>query len=183
MYLSLILVNYNFLRKIKPIQNLSLIIASALWVIILPLLLFENETMARIAGYFVVFSIIPISLFLVLSIPFLFFNKTGTALLEDDKLVIDEKSYDLKKVRLKLNIDQSEWVNTSRSIAQKIKSLPKWGNYLILNTGKELEFKPTKQLEKFLDSIKISGHEKRSVLMVKTTDLFSNLVSMLWAAS
>lgn len=181
--ISISLVNHSFQRKVKPIQNLSLIIAGGLWLIILPLLFLGNESLARAAGYLIIFSGVPIVIFLLLSIPFLFSNKTGSILLKDNQLIIGKNSYDLGRVLFKLNIDQSDWDDTSKSYTEKIHSLPKWGNYLIVNKNEEFEFLPDRKIEKYLLSIKISGYEKRPALMVKTADLFNSLMSMLWAAS
>lgn len=181
--LSLNLINQSFQRRIKPAQNTSLLVTSTLWLIILLLLFFENQDLSKIAGYLIIFSALSLSIFLILSLPFLFLNKIGTALIENDKLIINQKFYELNQVLFKLNIDQIDWDNTSKSSIQKINSLPKWGNYLILDTGEKFEFEPDERLEKHLGGLKISGYEKRPVFMVKTTDLLNNLLSMLWAAS
>jgi len=164
-------------------QNLSLIMAGGIWLIILPLLFLGSEFLARIAGYLIIFSAASLAIFSLLSVPFLFSNKTNNIFLRDNKLVIGIDSYDLSQVRFKLNIDESEWNNTSKTHSQKIQSLPKWGNYILINEDSEFEFLPNEELEKYLSSIRISGYEKRPALMVKTADLFNNLMSMLWAAS
>jgi len=177
------LVDYTFHRKIKPIQNFSLIATGLLWGIILPLLFLQNQALARIAAYLMIVSIIPLSFFLILSIPFLFKKRTGKVILEDDKLKIGEKLYSLNRVEFKVNIDQSEWTDSSKSIEEKLKRLPKWGNYILLDTNNKFEFEPIQNISKLLDSITINGYEKRPALLVKTTDLFNNIMSMLWAAS
>lgn len=69
-------------------------------------------------------------------------------------------------------------VNTSESIEK----LPFWGNYIVLSDNKNIEFEPNKDMEKLVDCISVSN-SKRSALSMKTTDLFNNLMSFLWAAS
>lgn len=177
------LVDYSFHRKIKPAQNLSLVIAGILWIIILPLLFLQNESLARIAAYLMIFSILPISSFLLLSIPFLFKKRTGKALFKDNELKINDDFYTLDQIELTLNIDQHEWSDSSKEIDQKLKSLPKWGNYINVGSNKKIEFEPNQDINNILDSANIKGYEKRPALMVKTADLFNNLMSILWAAS
>ncbi len=177
------LVDYSFHRKIKPAQNLSLVIAGILWIIILPLLFLQNESLARIAAYLIIFSILPISSFLLLSVPFLFKKRTGKALLENNELKINGDSYSLSQIEFTLNIDQHDWADSAKSMDQKLKSLPKWGNYINIGSNKKIEFEPNQDVSNLLDSANINGYEKRPALMVKTADLFNSLMSMLWAAS
>lgn len=180
---TLNLVDYSFHRKIKPIQNLSLVITGVLWIIILPLLFLKNPSLSRIAAYLMLFSIMPISIFLILSIPFLFKKKVGKALLKNDRLIINEDSYSLDRVEFKLNIDQPEWTDPTKSLDQKLKSLPKWGNYIYIDSKNEFEFEPHRDIHYFTNSITIYGYDKRPALVVKTADLFKSIMSILWAAS
>lgn len=181
--LSLSLVNQTFQRKIKPIHNITLLITVGLWLIILPLLSFGSETVYRIAAYLIIFSGFTLLIFFVLSISYLFSNKINNAVLTSNNLVIETNSYDYEHVIFKLNIDQSEWDDQSESYNQKISSLPKWGNYIIINGSTKFEFLPDKNIEKFFTIIKVEGYKERPTLMLKTKDLFSGLMSMLWAAS
>lgn len=180
---ALHLVDYTFHRKIKPIQNLSLVVVGVLWIIILPLLFLQNPSLARIAAYLMLFSIMPISIFLILSIPFLFKKRVGKALLQNDGLIINEDSYSLDRIEFKLNMDQSEWADSTKSLDQKLKSLPKWGNYIYIDSNNEFEFEPHRDIHYFINPITVNGYEKRPALMVKTADLFKSIMSMLWAAS
>lgn len=181
--LTIRLIDCTLHRKIKPTQNLSLILAGATWAIIIPLLFLENQAMARLAGYLILFSIIPIILFSLLSIPFLFRKKVGEAFYDSERLILNREYHDLSEVKIELSIHQSSWTNKSENTSKKIRKLPFWGNYIILNSGERFEFDPNEKFISFVPKNLVSGYQKRSVLLVKTTDLFNNIMSILWATS
>lgn len=182
--LSLNLVDYTFQRRIKPIQNLSLIVAGILWIFILPLLLLNNQNLSAIASYLILFSIVPFSLFLVMSIPFFFKKKIGEVIIDRDKIKLNDRSYNLNHIRFELNIDQATWMDTTKSITKKIKSLPKWGNYIFISDKNiQLEFEPSESLEEIVKYSCVGGYEKRPALLFKTSDILNSLLSILWAAS
>lgn len=181
--ISLDLVDYTFHRKIKPAQNLALVVVGVLWVVILPVLLLQIELLTRLAAYLMLFSILPGSVFLLLSIPFLFKRRTGKALLKDNELTINGVNHPLDHIEFKLNIHQSDWIDSSKSIHQKLKGLTIWGNYIYTGPDNKFEFEPHPNLHSYIDSLNVKGYNKRQALMVKTTDLFDNIMSIIWAAS
>jgi hypothetical protein len=189
---TLTLVDYSFHRKVKPYQNLALIITCVLWLIILTLLLFEEKNFAHFITYSIAISFLSLVVFLFLSSIFLFKRKIGQVTISNnqtDIIIGDSKEkIDSKDVMLKLNIDKAEWENKKSNTKELISSLPMWGNFLFLNISdpnkaNSLEFEPDERMANVLSQIALTTYEKRPLLLVKTSDLLKNLLWMLWGAS
>lgn len=175
--LNLHLTNCSIQRKIKPSQNLSLIILGLLWLFIVLLLPFNNHITRTIASYLIITSAIPLFSLILLSIPFLFIRKKSTATITKNHVIIDNIHYNLDEVTILVNIDQIELKKHPDNL---IKKLPKWGNFLIINNNVKIEFIPTLSIKLFKN---IEGYKKRPSLYIKTADLFNVIMSTLWGAS
>jgi|GEM_PF-3369642 len=164
-------------RKLKPIQNFSLIIFTASWVFIFALLFFNQKWASILFYLFIVLSAISAVLSLVIS--FFFFNKktVGTVVISEVDIIINNNQvYANNDWYFDLNISAID-KNSS------IDKLPFWGNYIIhKTTNKVLEFEPNSKLKKAKDYLEVKN-SKRSALQIKTTDLFNNIMNLLWAAS
>lgn len=169
-------------RKLKPIQNLSLIIFTISWVFIF-ILLFSNSRWAAILFYtFIVLSLISIVITIIISLFFFKKKKIGTLEINQEKIIIDNKyTYATKDCYFDLNVDSLE--KQEKANKENIKEFPFWGNFIIQEKNNiKIEFEPNTDFEKIIPYIKINNR-KRPALSMKTTDLFKNLMSLLWAAS
>jgi uncharacterized membrane protein len=70
--ITLTLIYPLILGKIKPYQNLSLIISCVILLIAFTLSWFDNKILSNIVGYLLVLSGVLIITFILLSLPFLF---------------------------------------------------------------------------------------------------------------
>ncbi|MBW4970776.1 hypothetical protein KZY98_09930 [Croceibacter atlanticus] len=164
-------------RKLKPIQNLSLIVFTVSWLFIFALLFF-NENWASILFYvFISLSIVSVAISIIISIFFFKKKKVGTVIINNKNLIINSNQiYDSNNWYFDLNINAID-KNSS------IEKLPFWGNYIIdKSTNDIIEFEPNSNLKEAIDYLEVKN-SKRSALSMKTTDLFNNLMSLLWAAS
>lgn len=177
------LTDYSFLRRIKPIQNICLLIIFNILITYLIIVYFEINFLQNLAAFILLISIILFVLFLLLTISNLYKKKNGLLVLTDNQINISNDVYELSNIQFIINIDQTEWLNKSKLIDKKINSLPKWGNYIVLESGKKIEFEPNENLNKIIEKINVEGYHKRPFLLVKTSDLFNSLASTLWAAS
>ena len=179
--IKLNILDCSFQRKLKPIQNISLIIFTVSWFFIFGLLFFNSRWAAILFYGFIVLSSISIATSIITSL--FFFKKKQIGILEisKEKIIINNKSiYNTKDCYFDLNIDSFE---KQEIYNESIKKLPFWGNFLIQEKDNiKIEFEPNTNFEKVVPYIKIKN-TKRSVLSMKTTDLFNNLMSLLWAAS
>ncbi len=167
-------------RRLKPIQNISLIIFTVSWVFIF-ILIFFNTRWASILFYaFIVLSLISAVTAIIISLFFFKKKKIGTAVVNTKKITINNNIYDINDWCFDFNIYSMEEQTTS---TQTIEKLPYWGNYITEEKSNlKIEFEPNKNLENIFPHIKIKN-TKRPALSMKTTDLFNNLMSLLWAAS
>lgn len=178
------LIDSSFKKKLKPIQNLSLIITSILWVLICLLLLIKESPTARTATtYLIIISALFFIIFCFTSLLFLYKPKTGFAFLDGHEISIGNKSYKLEQLSIVLNVEYEQWVNPNKTMNKKIINLPYWNNYLVINNDKKFEFEPNIQLLDFLSLVQTNKHKEKSMLMCRTSHLLKDLLSILWASS
>lgn len=170
--LELDVLDCSLQRKIKPFQNISLIIFCICWLLIFILLLFEKSTFNLIFNILFGLSIFSLLTFLFLSLFFLKQNKKGKIYINESFIIFNDIEYALNQCLLDLNLYSTDNIN----------NLPFWGNYFILPNNNKIEFLPDKNLNLISEKINISN-AKRSVLSMKTTDLFKSVMDILWAAS
>lgn len=171
-FLSFNILDCSVQRRIKPIQNLSIIIFATCWGFIFIIIFLRFSWVSFLFNILLFISGFAFTLFIILSFFFLKKNRIGIVKVNNDIIVIGNNRYKTTECFIDLNM------NT----ANPIKTLPFWGNYIVLPNNKNIEFEPNKDIEKFVGYIKVSN-SKRSALSMKTTDLFNNLMSLLWAAS
>lgn len=173
----LILIDCSLQRRLKPIQNLLLVIFTVSWLFIFILIFFNGNWVSVLFYIFNLLSIVSIIIFIIISFCFLSRKKVGMIIINEKKLIInDNEVYNNDDWYFDLNISITE-ENFS------IEKLPFWGNYIVhKNSNKRIEFEPNIKLKKAIGYLEVKN-SKRSVLETKTTDLFNNLMSLLWAAS
>jgi len=179
--IKLNILDCSFQRKLKPIQNISLIIFTVSWVFIFILLFFSSSWATILFYIFLLLSLISIVISIITSLLFFKKKKTGILEIDKEKVIINNKNiYNTKDCYFDLNVDSFEKHEVYK---ESIKKLPFWGNFIIQEKDNiKIEFEPNINLEKLIPYIKIKN-TKRPALSMKTTDLFNNLMSLLWAAS
>lgn len=176
---TLNILDCSLLRKLKPIQNLSLIIFTFSWLFIFTLLFFNNRFANILFYLFITISLMGLVAFISISLFFLQKKKIGTIEINKEKIVINDEIYNTEDCYFDFNTDSLE-VEYDEDI---IKKLPFWGNFITVEKSNlKIEFEPNENLEHIYSHIKIKN-TKRPALSMKTTDLFNNLMSLLWAAS
>lgn len=189
---TLILIYPLLLGKIKPYQNLSLITSGVISIIAFIFSWFDNKFLSLITNYLLFASCISITLFIILSLPFLFLEKREIVVITDDiiHLKIDRKptEFNIQKLEFLFNIDRKDLENKNIPPTELIKSLSVWGNYIVISS--EISFKktyvqflPNEQLLNELSKIKIKTYRKKSILMYDTTELLRKFIWMIWGAS
>lgn len=171
-FLCFNILDCSFQRKVKPIQNLSIIIFAICWIFIFILIFIPYSWAVFLFYIFLIISGLSLLLFISLSLFFIRKNRIGVVKINKDIIMVNNSKYRANECFIDLNVNASE----------SIKKLPFWGNYIVLSDNKNIEFEPNKDMEKLVDCISVSN-SKRSALSMKTTDLFNNLMSFLWAAS
>ena len=178
--IKLNILDCSFQRKLKPIQNLSLLTFTISWVFIFILLLFNGRWASILFYTLIVLSLISIIISIITSLFFFKKKKIGILEIDKEKIVINNKIYDVNDWYFDLNIYSIE---EELSVQESIKRLPFWGNFIINKKQKTLiEFEPNSNLQKVITYFDVEN-SKRSALTMKTTDLFKNIMSILWAAS
>ena len=190
--ITLTLIQPSFLGKLKPFQNLSLIITCTLLLIAFTLSWFDSNILSNIAGYLVALSLVPIITFILLSLPFFFFKRLEIATITNRVMSIDINNkpaqFDIQELKFLLNIDSKLLENKEPLNSEIIKDLSTWGNYIVIPCESPLEdiyiqFIPGEDLLKVLPQLKIETKKNSSILMNDTTDLLKKFMWMLWGAS
>lgn len=179
--IKLNILDCSFQRKMKPVQNISLIIFTLSWLFIFVFLFFNNRIVSILFYSIMVISIVSGAIAIVTSLFFFKRKIIGVIEIYKNKIILEDREFnDINDFYLDLNIEGSKVHTLDEEI---IKKLPFWGNFFV-NEKKDLkiEFEPHYELKKIVPHIKIKN-TKRSALSMKTTDLFNNLMSLLWAAS
>lgn len=185
---TFLLFDYSVLRRVKPWQNLALIIFAVCWLIIFILLFVNDKNNSLIVIPFMT-SMVSIGLFLTLSLLTLYKKHVGEVRFVDGQAYIDGISHQFQipvaSVFLQLNIPKallSQPLNQSELLRQ----LPKWGNYLSFSSTSQsfrFEVQPSEALLNSVSSVNITGFESNPILLCRTSDLVRNVFQMLWAAS
>ncbi|WP_282160877.1 hypothetical protein [Ulvibacterium marinum] len=167
-------------RRIKPIQNISLIIFTLSWVLIFTLLFFDSRLASVLFYFFIAMSMVSAIAAIIFSLFFFKRKIIGVIKIRGDEITINNKNpRDINDYHLDLNVEDSK-INILDK--ETIKKLPFWGNFFVHKNGSKIEFEPSDELKKIATYINIEN-TKRPVLSMKTTDLFKNLMNLLWAAS
>lgn len=107
---NLTLIQPSILGKIKPYQNLSLIILCIILLITLTLSWFENKVLGNIVVYLIVLSCIILTIFILLSLPFLFFKRLQIATITNSFISFEMNhklvEFNIHNLRFLLNIDE-----------------------------------------------------------------------------
>lgn len=190
--ITLTIIHPLILGKIKPYQNISLIISCVILLIAFTLSWFDNKILSHIVGYLLVLSGVFIITFILLSLPFFFLKRLEIATITDGFMSIDidhrPKKIYIQNLRFLLNIN-SKLLEGREPLAHEIsKELSTWGNYIIVPSESSvkniyIQFIPDKDFLKLLPQLKIKTYKTRSILMNDTTDLLKNFTWMLWGAS
>lgn len=189
--ISLTLIHPLILGKIKPYQNLSLIISCVILLIAFTLSWVDNKVFSNIIGYLIALSCVLIITFILLSLPFFFFKKLEIATITNGIMSIDidhkPVEFDTRNLRFLLNID-SKFLGGKEPLAPEIvKDLSTWGNYIVIPLGSMkdiyIQFIPDEDLFKVIPKLKIETYKSRLILMNDTTDLLKKFMWMLWGAS
>lgn len=190
--LSITLIHPLILGKIKPYQNLSLIISCVILLIAFTLSWFDNKMLSNMAGYLIALSGVLIIAFMLLSLPFFFFKRLEISTITNGVMSIDidrkPAEFNTQDLRFLVNID-SKLVKGKESLPPEIaKDLSTWGNYIVIPSESSIkdiyiQFIPDEDLFKVLPQLKIETCKSRSILMNDTTDLLKKFMWMLWGAS
>lgn len=189
--ISLTLIHPLILGKIKPYQNLSLIISGVLLLLAFILSVFDNHILSSVTGYLVVLCVLFIILFILLSLPF-FFKKLEIAMITNEIISIDidhkPTEFNIKDVKFLLNLDSKFLMVNELLTAETVRSLSTWGNYIVVPSHSSMkdiyvQFIPDEDLLKILPQIKIETNKRRSILMNDTDDMLKSFMGLLWGAS
>lgn len=140
---TLTLMDYSLQRKIKTLQNLSLIIVFTSIIFLVISSWFERSTTESFQGTLLMIFAIFAILIILLSIPFLFnLNKIiGEADISDDHLTIKTYGNELIEVNLgdvylELSVNGNE-LDITQSLFD---DLPDWGNYVVVEGDNKMSF-------------------------------------------
>lgn len=166
-------------HKMKPIHNLSLILAFISLSILIILRFFNSDILSVIFFFFLVLALISITLFIICSLFFLKKKYLGEIYFEKEKVIINDTTYNLSLFNFDLNTgDKKIKLNKSN-----IKKLPYWGNYMInTKTNEKIEFFPNPEIEKISHHINIKN-SSRPILKQPISDLLNSFMDTLWAMS
>lgn len=187
----LTLVRPSFLGKIKPYQNLSLIIWGVSLLLIFMLALFNHVFLSKISDHAMLLTVFFFVVFVILSLTFLL-QKTEILTIKDwDGFIeIDKKliAFDIKKVRFLLNIDIKRWQNQELLKSGLINDLSFWGNYMIIpseNLSKNIyiQFLPDEDFLSMGSELTVEVYKRKFSLMMDTSDMFKSFMRMFWGAS
>ena len=190
--ITLKLIHPLILGKIKLYQNLSLIILCIVLLLAFTLSWFEIKILNYVVGYLLGLSILLIILFILLSLPFLFFKRLEIVKITNGLLsiTIDNKpiEFNIDNLRFLLNIEDEILENKRHLNSEIIKGLSTWGNYVVItskNSHREIyiQFIPDEDFLELLPQLNIETYKSRSILMNDTTDLIKKFMWMLWGAS
>lgn len=190
--ISLTLIHPLILGKIKPYQNLSLIISCVILLIAFTLSWFDNKMLSNIIGYLIALSGVLIITFILLSLPFFFVKKLEIATITNGIMSIDidhkPAEFNTQNLRFLLNIDSKIVGGKEPFTTEIVKDLSTWGNYIVIPSESSIkdiyiQFIPDEDLFKVIPQLKIETCKSRSILMNDTTDLLKKFMWMLWGAS
>lgn len=190
--ISLNLIQPLILGKIKPYQNLSLIISCVILLIAFTLSWFDNKMISNMVGYLIVLSGVLIITFILLSLPFFFFKRLEIASIKNGVMSIDidhkPAEFNTQNLRFLLNIDSRLIGGREPLTSEIVKDLLTWGNYIVIPSESSMkdiyiQFIPDEDLFKVLPQLKIETCKSRAILMNDTTDLLKAFMWMLWGAS
>ena len=182
----------SILGKIKPYQNLTLIILCIILLAVFTLSWFDNKVLISIVGGLIVLSGVLMLIFILLSLPFLLFKRLEIAIIRDGILTIytgnKPSQYDVHNLTFVLNINRRHTENEVPLNPEMADYFLAWGNYIVISSEGvpndiRIQFIPDKDLYKLVPQINIEIHKSRSILMNDTTDLLKNIIWMLWGAS
>jgi hypothetical protein len=189
---SLTLIYPVILGKIKPFQNLSLIISCILLLVAFTLAWFDNKVLSNMVGYLIALSGLLLITFFLLSLPFFLFKRLEVATIANGIMSIDidhkRTDFNTDDIKFLLNCN-SELVRDDQPLTlNTFKDLSTWGNYIVIPSDCSrkniyIQFKPDEDLFKVLPQLKIETSKSRSILMYDTTDLLKKFIWMLWGAS
>lgn len=190
--ISLTLIHPMILGKIKPYQNLALIISCILLLVAFTLAWFDNKVLSNMVGYLIALSGLLLIAFFLLSLPFFFFKRMEIATITNGVMSIDighkRADFSIHDIRFLLNCN-SELVRADQPLTlNTFKNLSTWGNYIVIPSECSrkniyIQFMPDEDLFKVLPQLKIETSKSRSILMYDTTDLLKKFIWMLWGAS
>jgi len=171
-----------YLGKIKPYQNLSILITFFLFILILTLFQIENNFVKELTVILIFLCIGTTAISLLLSLPFIFSQKkdfanisNGVISIEIDHKVLKFNSKDLKFV---INIERKN-LGTLFSINPNVsKYFSNWGNFIVIpsnGSGEEqyIEFIPNEDIFKIIPQLRIVP-KKKSFLNQNSNEIFEN---------